>query len=106
MRHSLEEYNAGRHRAGYPELEIGIGVNSGHLMLGTVGDDERMESTVISHVVNVASRIEGLTKGGDILLSDATLKSCKRSIEYASFGEHTFKGKDKPMSVYALTGLK
>ncbi|MFC1526459.1 adenylate/guanylate cyclase domain-containing protein [Candidatus Latescibacterota bacterium] len=106
MRHSLEEYNTGRHRAGYPELAIGIGVNSGHLMLGTVGDDERMESTVISHVVNVASRIERMTKryGVALLISDNTWEGltdperyCIRRIDRVAA-----KGQAEPMTVYEV----
>jgi class 3 adenylate cyclase len=106
MRHSLKEYNTGRHRAGYPELEIGIGVNSGHLMLGTVGDDDRMESTVISHVVNVASRIERMTKryGVALLISDNTWEGltdperyCIRRIDRVAA-----KGQTEPMTVYEV----
>lgn len=62
MRDTLLDYNAGRFRAGYESLEMGIGVHCGSLMLGTIGDEHRMESTVISDAVNTASRIEGLTK--------------------------------------------
>lgn len=62
MLRQLREYNEHRLQEGRQQVRIGIGVNSGHLMLGTIGGHERMDSTVISDAVNVAARIEKLTK--------------------------------------------
>ena len=73
----LDEYNNGRSRASYPPIRIGIGVNTGLLMLGVIGGGNRMEGTVISHAVNLASRLETLTKtyGVPLLISEHTLYS-------------------------------
>ncbi|WP_274366243.1 adenylate/guanylate cyclase domain-containing protein [Paenibacillus thermotolerans] len=70
----LQEYNLGRLRAGYEPIRIGIGLNSGPLMLGIVGGDGRMDVTVIGDAVNLASRIEGLNKryGTTLLVSGNT----------------------------------
>ena len=62
MLHVLEAYNQDRVNTRKPPIRVGIGINTGTLMLGTIGTDKRMESTVISDTVNVASRIEQLTK--------------------------------------------
>lgn len=62
MRRLLVTYNATREKKGYVPIDIGIGIHSGNLMLGTIGEEERMEGTVISDAVNLASRLEGLTK--------------------------------------------
>ena len=62
MLETLKEYNQHRGNSGYAPIKIGIGINTGSLMLGTVGGKNRMDSTVISDAVNLASRLEGLTK--------------------------------------------
>ena len=49
-------------RAGYDQIRIGIGINTGMMMLGTLGEADRMEGSVISDAVNLAARLEGLTK--------------------------------------------
>ncbi|TGK52870.1 adenylate/guanylate cyclase domain-containing protein [Leptospira bouyouniensis] len=58
----LEKYNERRRGFGYLPLHAGIGIHSGDTMLGILGEEERLESTVISDTVNLASRIQGLTK--------------------------------------------
>jgi class 3 adenylate cyclase len=71
MLEKLREFNRVRLIAGQVEIRIGIGLHTGRLMMGTVGDHHRMDGTVISDAVNLASRIEGLTKryGVKILIS-------------------------------------
>ena len=80
----LALYNEDRASSGYPPLEIGIGINTGSLMLGTIGGHYRMEGTVISDAVNVASRLEGLTKfyGTPLLITEATFRSLKEPTRY------------------------
>lgn len=72
MLQKLAEYNQSRQRSGYVPIQIGIGINTGLLMLGTVGGEERMDGTVISDAVNRASRIEGMTKmyGATLLITE------------------------------------
>ncbi|RKZ81861.1 MAG: hypothetical protein DRR19_21585 [Candidatus Parabeggiatoa sp. nov. 1] len=62
MLKTLATYNKMRQPKGLQPISIGIGVNTGQLMLGTIGNKNRMDSTVISDAVNLASRVEGLTK--------------------------------------------
>ncbi|PJZ47356.1 adenylate/guanylate cyclase domain-containing protein [Leptospira brenneri] len=71
----LEKYNERRRSFGYIPLHAGIGIHSGDTMLGILGEEERIESTVIADTVNLSSRIQGLTKkyGARILVSLTSL---------------------------------
>lgn len=71
----LDAYNRGRERAGYSPIKIGIGINTGIVILGTVGGASRMDGTVIGDAVNLAARLERLTKDYrvSILISEYTL---------------------------------
>jgi class 3 adenylate cyclase len=76
MQEALVEYNVHRGRSGYKPITIGIGLNVGKLMLGTVGEQERMDGSVISDAVNLCSRLQGLTRvyNSSILTTGQTLK--------------------------------
>lgn len=106
MKMKLVDYNAGRVRAGYMPIEIGIGVNTGELMLGTVGEQNRMEGTVISDSVNLASRIEGLTKayGIPLLISQYTLDSLQDPGQFKIrfIDRVNVKGKAEAVSIYEV----
>ena len=102
----LAEYNQGRAKAGYMPIQVGIGINTGSLMLGTVGGYSRMDSTVISDTVNLASRIEGLTKeyGVSLLISHHTFSQLHDVNQYAFrlIDRVKVKGKSAAVSVYEV----
>lgn len=106
MLNQLTEYNQGRTKAGYLPIHIGIGINTGSLMLGTVGGPKRMDSTVISDAVNLASRIEGLTKnyGVALLISEHTFNSLSNPNLYniRHIDRVKVKGKSERVSVYEV----
>ncbi|MEG3924982.1 adenylate/guanylate cyclase domain-containing protein [Microcoleus sp. T3_D1] len=106
MLNTLKNYNEYRLEVGYVPIRIGIGINSGSLMLGTVGGKSRMDSTVISDAVNLASRIEGLTKdyGVPLLISQQTLERLRNPKDYAIriVDKVQVKGKSQYVVVYEV----
>ena len=80
MHKSLNSYNQKSSINGQDPIKIGIGINTGKMMLGTLGESNRMEGSVISDAVNIASRLESLTKvyKSDILISEDTKKKIKQ----------------------------
>lgn len=102
--HQVNRYNAGRRRAGYVPIEIGIGMHRGDLILGTVGEGNRMQTTVIADAVNVASRIEGLTKtfGVGLLLSKAVVDGIEgdHKFKLRHLGAVKAKGKKQSVEIY------
>src|ERR671933_305120 len=106
MLQRLDEYNQYRVQKGYSPIRIGIGINTGSLMLGTVGGHSRMDSTVISDTVNLASRIEGLTKnyGVSLLISDQTFSQLKDANQLAlrRLSQVKVKGKSAAVTVFEV----
>ena len=102
----LQHYNAGRARAGYVPISVGIGLNSGMVIIGTVGGANRMDSTVIGDAVNLASRIEEATKTYHVplLLSQNTLYDLADSSKYdiRFLDRIRVKGKSQPLSIYEV----
>ncbi len=108
MQEALIEYN--RHRAidGKSPLAMGIGLHLGQVIIGTIGANDRMDSTAIGDAVNLASRIEGMTKmyGVSILTSLDTLRALEDSSVYKTrFVDNvTAKGKHEPVQIWQVIG--
>ncbi len=106
MHKALEEFNQERTEVGLIPINIGIGLNTGQMMLGTIGADNRMEGTVISDAVNLAARLEGMTKqyGASILISENTLAciSAPKAFDIRVADKVIVKGKTEPVTVWEV----
>lgn len=105
MQHRVVTYNEGRARAGYAPITIGIGVHSGEIMLGTIGESQRFETTVISDAVNIAARMEGLTKvfGSLILATGNVVDGVNReAFTTRRLGDVLLKGATHAVTVYEV----
>lgn len=102
----LADFNQRRKKICEPPVDIGIGLHTGSLMLGTIGGQNRMDGTVISDAVNLASRVEGLTKiyGASLLITENTFNRLKDPNEYAIriIDKVKVKGKSQPVIVFEV----
>jgi len=106
---TVDRWNEKRVEFKYEAVHVGFGIHTGRLMLGTIGENERMEGTVISDDVNLASRIESLTKmyGAEILISGAVLDRIEKSEYKVRFADRVrVKGKLEPVSLYEVVADK
>lgn len=84
------------------ELGLGIGISVGRVIVGNIGATEAMDYTVVGDAVNVAARLEGLAKDGEILMSDHVRSLLNDTHEVEHFGLTKLKGRQEPIDVYQL----
>ena len=108
MRVSLFRFNKSRKEKGLPPVKIGCGINSGPVVAGQIGSDERMEYTVIGDAVNLASRTEALNKpfATDILITENTYNLIKDKVIVEEMPGVHVKGKTDAIKMFAVINLK
>ena len=103
---TVKVFNEQRQSSKKPPIKMGVGIHTGELMLGIIGESERIEGTVISDVVNISARLEGLTKryGCEMLVSQETLELLSSDNDYRSrFVERVkVKGRQGIVNVYEI----
>ncbi len=106
MLEALRKFSREQNLAGIDEIRMGIGINSGRLMLGTIGNRDRMEGTVISDAVNVASRLENACKryNASMLMAESTYLTLenKNIVEIRELDRVRFKGKTNPIMIIEI----
>jgi adenylate cyclase len=107
MLSALAEFNREEAAADLPEIRIGIGVATGELVAGNIGSSKKVEYTVIGDAVNLAARLQALTKeyGQEILISAETARAARGSARLKPICEVEIRGKAEPVDVFAVEGV-
>ena len=105
MQNAMTEVNAWNRDHGYPELAMGIGINSGRCVVGNIGSGNRMKYGCMGEAVNLAGRMESLSIGGQINITEDTRKAIPADL--AVIGEDSFfpKGGREEMKFYHVAGI-
>ena len=105
MQNAMEKVNAWNREKGYPELEMGIGIHTGLAVVGNIGSEHKMKYGCMGETVNLAGRLESLSTGGQIYISEKTLKMIPEGVTVA--GENSFmpKGGRDELKVFEITGI-
>jgi adenylate cyclase len=105
MRRRLAAWNAAREQAGKIPLRHGIGIHTGSVLAGNIGSAERHSYALVGDPVNLASRIQSLTKefGSDILVSGDTRRQLDARFDLVQLPAVRVKGKSLEVEVYRLT---
>jgi class 3 adenylate cyclase len=92
--------------SGYPCLEMGIGINTGKVIVGNIGSEVRMKYGIVGAAVNRASRIESNSIGGQVLIGEATYSQVKPQIKVMPAQHMMMKGMKKPLVFYSVLAIE
>jgi adenylate cyclase len=110
MKSALARLNAELETEGLSRLEFGIGINTSGVIAGNIGSSRRLNYSVIGDGVNVAARLQNLTRmsqyRADILVSAATLAAAKGRYRIRALGAVPVRGRDMPVEIFAVDGAE
>ena len=105
MQNALVAVNAEQRRLELPELAMGIGINTGEVVVGNIGSEKRASYGAVGAPINAAYRIESFTVGGQILISPTTYERVGSDLTIIGTKEVKFKGLDQAVCLYDITGI-
>ncbi len=106
MQAEMEQVNQQNKQHGFPRLEMGIGINTGEMIVGNIGSQKRAKYTVIGNHANLAARIETYSVGRQILISEHTLKAAGQALVKVDAQMRVEpKGIREPLALYEVVGI-
>ncbi len=106
MRQAHQSLLARWQAEGLPEIHVGIGLNTGDVFVGNIGDERRTSYTVIGDHVNLASRLEGVARGGEVLITASTFDRVRDRVAVSRMEPVRVKGKRDPIELYDVARLR
>ena len=105
MQLAMEEVNTKLKQQDWPGLEMGIGINTGNVVVGNMGSEKRCKFSVIGNNVNLAYRIESNTTGGQIFISASTFKEVESIVQIHTRRDFRMKGIQETVTIYDVKGI-
>ena len=105
MQNAMAAVNARCRNLGYPEVEQGIGINTGETVVGNIGSEKRTKYGLVGKNVNLTGRIESYSVGGQILISESTAQACGPILEVRGTLEVMPKGVKNPITLFDIGGI-
>jgi len=102
MQKKISELMQERNARGLQVFQVGIGINTGSVVVGNVGARNRMDYTVIGDTVNVAARLEQMAEGQEVIVGEQTYAYCKHAITMREKGAIKVKNRDEPVKCYEV----
>jgi adenylate cyclase len=105
MQLAMTSVNDRNRQSGYPEVALGIGINTGEVVMGNIGSKKRIKYAVVGRAVNLTARIESYTVGGQIFISESTLDECGDICRIDTALKVMPKGVKKPLTIHEVGGI-
>jgi len=105
MQGAIETFNYQREQNGEEPIQIGIGINAGEVVVGSIGSSQTMQYTCIGDAVNVASRLTGMAGPGDVIVSEDTMNQVKKKMHAEPLPPAKVKGIDGTLQAYSVKEL-
>lgn len=102
---AIEIFNYQREQNGEEPIKVGIGINSGEVVVGSIGSSQTMQYTCIGDAVNVASRLTGMAGPGDVIVSEETMSQVKKKMNAEALPPAKVKGIDGTLQAYSVKAL-
>ena len=106
MLQALEEFNRTRAAENQAPIRIGIGINTGNVITGSIGSTRALQYTAIGDAMNVASRLVNVAASGEIIVSESTYRAVAGRVEATALPPVKVKGKADELKVFRVTGLR
>jgi adenylate cyclase len=106
MQQAMEQVNAEQRRLNLPELAMGIGINTGEVVVGNIGSERRAKYGAVGSEINIAYRIESFTVGGQILICPSTYDKIRSIVRIKNTKQVQFKGIDHPVDIHDVIALE
>ncbi len=105
MQKAMKGVNRGNLRLGLPELQMGIGINSGQLIVGNIGSEKRKKYGAVGIPINLAFRVQAEAEGGEVLVSPAVFHDLGEELLVEETRQCSLKGIEQPVTLYRVEGL-